>query len=122
MTKPRKRPRPQVPPLSDEEAQALIKRVEDATYEFTGTFDELESAIGMFFLGRLAGWKVIVLIHNKRTIRKYEKILGIEIRKEFEPEGPFAYKSLGLDITKKLQTFWKAVSGEVPLKERRELA
>ncbi len=121
MTKPRKPPRPHVRPLTDEEAQALLKRVEDAAYKFKGPFDELESAVGMFFLGRLFGWRLIVLIHNKRTIRKYEDILGIDIRKEFDPEGPFIDKSVGMDIVNGLKSFWKAVSGEVPVEGRREL-
>lgn len=120
MSKPRKPVH--FPPLSPKEAQDLIKRVEDATKEFKGQFDELESAVGMFMIGRLVGWKVLVLIHNKRTIRKYEEILGgINIREDFPEEGPLAHKSLGLEIVKKLGNFWKAVSGEQKLPERRVL-
>ena len=122
MTKPRKRARPKVEPISDEQAQALIKKVEDCVYSFTGNFDELESAIGMLFIGPLVGWRILVLIHNKRTIRRYEEILGINIRKDFQPEGPFTYKSLGYEVVQKLQKFWKAVSGEIVVENRRNLA
>lgn len=122
MGKPRKRPRPKVDPVADEQAQAILKKVQDSVYQFTGSFDELESAIGMLFLGPLIGWKVLVLIHNKRTIRRYEEILGINIREAFPPEGPYTYKSLGYELVQKLQKFWKAVSGEVPVENRRELA
>jgi len=122
MSKSRKRPRPKVDPLTDEQAQALLKCVEDSAYEFVGPFEELESALGMLFLGRLVGWKVLVLIHNKRTIRKYEEILGINIREAFEPEGPFSYKSVGYEVVQKLQKFWKGVSGEIAVDNRRELA
>lgn len=122
MTKPRKRPRPHIAPLTNEQAQALLKLVEDRSYEFVGNFDELESAMGMLFLGPLIGWKVLVLIHNKRTIRKYEEILGINIREAFPPEGPFTYKSLGYEVVQKLQKFWKGVSGEIAVEGRRELA
>ena len=122
MAKSGKRPRPHVAPLSNEDAQVLLKWIEDSVYQFSGSFEELESAIGMFFLGRFFGWKILVLIHNKRTIRKYEQILDIDIRKEFPEEGPFASKSVGLAVTKKLQAFWKAVSGEVPIEGRRELS
>ncbi len=120
MTKPRKRP--PIPEMSPEEAQALVARIDKTIVDFKGSFDDLESAIGMYFLGRLVGWKVLVLIHNKRTIRKYEEILGISIREEFEEEGPFAYKSIGLEVAKKIGNFWKAVSGEVKVEHRRELA
>ena len=61
-----------------------------AIAQFKGQFDELEAALGMLHLGDHIGWKPLVLIHNKRTIRKYEEILGIEIREFFPPEGPSA--------------------------------
>jgi len=110
-----------IPALSEADAHRLVRKVDEAIKAFDGQFDELESAIGMYFLGRLVGWKVLVLIHNKRTIKKYEEILGIEIRKEFLEEGPFVEKSVGYQITKKLNTFWKAVAGEVKLEHRRDL-
>jgi hypothetical protein len=110
-----------VPAVPPEEAQRTVRLVDEAIKRFQGNFDELESAVGMYFLGRLVGWKVLVLIHNKRTIKKYEQILGISIREEFPEEGPFVEKSLGYEIVQKVNNFWKAVAGEVPLKERREL-
>jgi hypothetical protein len=120
MAKPRKPVH--IPPLSAKEAQDIIKRIEDATKEYVGTFDELESAIGMYMIGRLVGWRVLVLIHNKRTIRRYQEILGdINIREIFPEEGPLAHKSIGLEFVKKLGNFWKAVSGEIKVEDRREL-
>jgi|SRR5882672_9241254 len=112
-----------IPPLNPKEAADLVKQIERAAIDFEGQFDELESALGMLMIGRLVGWKVLVLIHNKRTIRHYEEILGgINIREVFPEEGPLAHKSLGLEIVKKVGNFWKAVSGEVKIDERRELA
>ena len=88
-----------------------IERKAFASYR--GTFDELEAAIGMLHIGDHTGWKPLVLIHNKRTIRKYEEILGITIREFFPEEGPSATRSIGYNIAKKIGNFWKAVSGEV---------
>lgn len=99
----------------------MVRLVDTAIKEFDGQLDELESAIGMYFLGRLVGWKVIVLIHNKRTIRKYEEILGIKIRETFEAEGPFVEKSVGYQLVKKANAFWKAVTGTVTVDRRRDL-
>jgi hypothetical protein len=111
-----------IPPLAAKQAQDMMKRVEESTKEYVGTFDELESALGMYMIGRLVGWRVLVLIHNKRTIRRYEEILGgINIREEFPKEGPLAHKSVALEVVKKLGNFWKAVSGEVKIDERRTL-
>lgn len=109
-------------PTSSEEAEDLIKIVNRASVKYTGLIDELEKAIGMLFVGRQVGWKVLVLVHNKRTIRKYEDILGIKVREFFPEEGPLTRKSLGYKMAEKLGSFWKAVSGEVKIENRRELS
>jgi hypothetical protein len=115
------RKRIQVPIPTPEDAQDVLKRLIQVTREYRGTFDELESALGMYMIGPLVGWKVLVLIHNKRTIKKYEEILGIKVREAFPPEGPLAHKSVALELVKKIGNFWKAVSGEEKLPDRREL-
>jgi hypothetical protein len=113
--------RVQVRPLSESEAAALMKRADEIAKEFVGQFDELEAALGMMLLGRLVGWKVLALIHNKRTIRKYEEILGINIREVFDEEGPLTHKSQAYMLVKKLGQYWKAVSGDQKVPNRREL-
>jgi hypothetical protein len=110
-----------IPTVSEADAHELIRKVDVAIKEFEGDFGDLESAIGMYLLGRQVGWKVLVLIHNKRTIKKYEEIMKINIREEFEETGPFTHKSLGYAIAQKINAFWKAVSGEVSLEHRRDL-
>ena len=116
-----RKPRPKIAPLGDKETELLMKRIDDSTYEFQGLFEELESALGMLVLGRLVGWKVLLIIHNRRTIAKYEKILGIDIREEFPEEGPHAYKSLGYTLAVKAKEFWKVTTGNYKIKERRDL-
>ena len=121
MPKTTKPPRP-IPLVDVNDAHALVKRLDETIARFHGQIDELESAVGMFMIGRLIGWKLLFIIHNKRTIRKYEEILGINVREEFQEEGPFADKSVALNLIKKLGGFWKAVSGEhkdEELKEKR---
>lgn len=98
----------------------------EAIARFHGQIDELEAALGMLHLLDHVGWKPLVLVHNKRTIRKYEEILGIIIREFFPEEGPSAERALGYRIAKKIGNFWKAVSGDIKSEElkaqRRELA
>lgn len=112
--------------LSETEILQLNETERDALARFEGQFEELEAALGMLHLGHHVGWKPLVLIHNKRTIRKYEEILGINIREFFPEEGPSADRSMGYVIAKKLGNFWKAVSGELKddelKKNRRELS
>lgn len=96
-------------PEQKEQIEQIEKR---AIIQFTGMLDELESALGMLRIGHHMGWKVLYMIHSKRTIRKYEEILDIKIRDIFPDEGPSAARSAGLDIAKKFSNFWKVVSGE----------
>jgi hypothetical protein len=60
-----------------------------------------------------------VIIHNKRTIRKYEEILGINIREEFPEEGPDCMRPNGYRAAKVVDNFWKAVSGDKRIEGRR---
>jgi hypothetical protein len=110
-----------IPSVSPEETHRIVRLVDESLKRFHGQIDELEGAIGMYFVGRQMGWRVLVLIHNKRTIKKYEDILGIKIREEFDETGPFTEKSQGYRIAQKLNAFWKAVSGEVSVDHRRDL-
>jgi hypothetical protein len=111
--------------LTDEQVLLLHKIEKEALARFSGSIEEYEAAVGMLHLGHHVGWKPLVLIHNKRTIRKYEEILDINIRDLFPEEGPSADRSMGYVIAKKLGNFWKAVSGELKddelKKSRREL-
>lgn len=113
-------------PFSQDRVEQLHKIERNAFARFQGQFDELEAALGMLHLGDHLGWKPLVLIHNKRTIKKYEEILAINIREFFPEEGPSVDRSRGYRIAKQIGNFWKAVSGEVKNDElkaqRRELA
>ena len=95
-----------------EEIEQIEKR---AIIQFTGALDELESALGMLRIGHHMGWKVLYMVHSKKTIRKYEEILDIKIRDIFPDEGPSASRSIGLSISKKFSNFWKVVSGEIEM-------
>ena len=105
----------------DERSLELVFIAQKASQSFAGQIDELQKAIGMLMTGDLFGWRVLILVHNKRTIRKYEEILGIEVKEFFPEEGPYAHRSVGYSIAKKVGNFWKAVSGDVPIDNRREI-
>ena len=88
---------------------------------FSGSLEELEKAIGMLIVGYHFGWKVLMLVHSKRTIRKYEKILDIDIKEYFPAEGKSARRSMGLDLAKQIGNFWQVVSGDIKVDNRREI-
>lgn len=102
-------------------SEELIRVIHDAVNRFSGNSDELEKAIGMLMLGDYFGWKVLVLIHNKRTVRKYEEILGINVREFFAEEGPVAGRSIGYSLALTIGSFWKVVSGDISIEHRRDM-
>ena len=80
-------------PFDKKRIEQLHEIEREAFARFSGQFDELEAAFGLLHLGDHLGWKPLVLIHNKRTIKKYEEILDINIREFFPPEGPSEARS-----------------------------
>ena len=107
------------PPRTSDEALRFTSVIESAVDRFTGDLPVLESAIGMYALGRSFGWKVLYIIHSKATIRKYEAILDIRVRDEFPEVGIDAERSYGFRVVKQISNFWKAVSGEELVPDRR---
>ena len=105
--------------LSDKK---FIEITDSAIKDFHGFADDLAKAIGMLATARYYGWKPMLLIHNKKTIKKYEKILGIEL-KDLVPEvGELAKNSLAWRAVQKVDNFWKAVKGEIPGIRSREIS
>ena len=98
--------------FSTKDLRRLDEIQQAAIANFSGDLGELESALGMLFLGHQYGWKVIHIVHSKATVRKYEDILGIKVREEFREEGPSAMRSNGFRLVQKVSNFWKAASGE----------
>lgn len=115
-----KRPEPKTANVSAEEAKRRHDVMDQAIRNFRGQLDELESALGMYMIGRHLGWKPLYIIHSKRTVAKYEAILGIDVREEFEPETEDSRRSIGFLAVQKISNFWKAVSGEEKLPVERE--
>lgn len=107
--------------LSIEELIKLQDIELEATARFNGMADELESALGFLKLGVQLGWKPMALIHSKRTFKKYEEILGIDARTFFPEDTPAASRSKGYTIAKTLTNFWKVVSGDIKIENRRDL-
>ncbi|MGB5325356.1 MAG: hypothetical protein WBN40_08040 [Pseudomonadales bacterium] len=107
--------------MSDEEKVAAFDKAGFAVANFSGSLEELEKALGMLMIGYHFGWKVLLLVHSKRTIRKYEKILDIDIKEFFPDEGRSARRSMGLDLAKQIGNFWQVVSGDIKVDNRRDI-
>ena len=107
------------PTPTPEEAARIVEVTQKAIGNFRGDLGDLESAIGMFIIGRHYGWKVLYIIHSKKTIRKYEEILDIAVRTEFNEVGADASRSNGYRLLETVSNFWKAISGGQPIPDRR---
>lgn len=118
---PKAKPHREAPLVKPQDAAELVAWLDDITVNYQGDIGDLEAAVGMLMFGRIVGWRVIVLIHNKKTIRKYEQILGdINIREVLPETTEFSEKSVAYTLVKKLGNFWKAVNGEEKDEELRE--
>ena len=105
-----------------ERTAKLAEIVNDAIDRFSGPFDELEKALGMLIIGDYVGWKVLVLIHSKSTLKKYEAILGVSVREFFPEVGQIAERSNGYRLAMQVNKFWKVVSGDESVPDRREFS
>jgi hypothetical protein len=104
-----------VPPkdLAHMDEQDLVAHLDARTRAFKGDLTQLERAVGALIVGRKFGWKPMLLMHDRKTIEKYEKILDVDF-KTLPEEGECANKSIGWIAAKKVASFWKAVKGEYP--------
>lgn len=100
------------PPVTSEQAVERYALMERAIRRDEYQIDELESALGMYMVGFHFGWKVLHIVHSKKTIAKYEALLGIKIREVFPEYGPDAERTNAYKIATAVSNFWKAVSGE----------
>lgn len=104
--------------VSSKRQKELLTVEKHAVSGFRGHVSELSSALGMLRLGDQLGWRSLVLIHSKKTIRKYEEILGITVREFFPETGPMAERHLGYVLACRFSNFWKVVSGEEKVEGR----
>lgn len=102
-----RRPPPDLPP--SDQIEPLISH---AISNFKGNASELESAIGMYFMGHAFGWRVMYMVHSIATVRKYERILGIVAKDEFPEVTPHSDRSMAFRVGRSVSNFWKAVKGE----------
>lgn len=108
----RSRKPPRTPQATPKEAQERYELMDAAIRRSGFQINELESALGLYMIGFHFGWKVLHLVHSKRTIARCEEILGIKVTEVFEPIGPDADRTNAFKIISAASNFWKAVSGE----------
>ena len=105
--------------LDEADEQTILQHLS----EYRGIGTTMESALGALIIGQYFGWRVLKLLHNPATYRKYEKVLGVEFKKvcpEITELGK--KKSIGYAITEKLGSFWAVVMGKRKVPEKGMIA
>jgi len=108
--------------LTPEQEEQLRKIEAETIADFQGDLCQLEAALGMLRMGHHYGWKVLYIIHSKKTIRTYEEILKIRIRDVFDETGPSSYRSIGFHIAQMYSNFWKVAGGDIKIPRRKDAA
>lgn len=101
--------------LNEATEQKILQQMD----AFRGNGTLLESALGALVVGQYFGWRVLKLLHNPATYRRYEKTLGIEF-KDVCPEITELgkKKSIGYAVTEKLGSFWAVIMGRRKVPEK----
>jgi hypothetical protein len=98
----------------------LVEIIKDACTRFQGNCAVLESAIGALCWGRVVGWHGVRVMHSSRTMRAYEKILGVKFREVLPPTTDHSERLAGIRMAKSLGKFWQVITaGMVPADEGR---
>ena len=105
--------------MTPDELRDIKKMIDKATADFKGDITELEAAIGLLFVSEHMGWKPMLLVHDPRTVKKYEDHLRLGDRNfsyrtpGLLPEvGPKAMKLNAWRLVQKGLNFWRAVRGQ----------
>ncbi|MBS0299028.1 MAG: hypothetical protein JSR32_03680 [Proteobacteria bacterium] len=101
------------------EHNQLMQIAQTAVLNYSGDIDVLSSALGMLFTGHYYGWRFLYIVYLKRTVRKYEKVLNIKVTEYFELTGSLSHRSAGLIEANKHSNFWKCVSGDIQIPNRK---
>ena len=96
----------------------LKSQLENAVKNFQGNGTTLESALGAVLMGQMFGWRVLKMIHNPTTYRKYEKILGLKFRDISKEETALSKRNVGMKAADKLKAFWEVVRGTQQVKDK----
>ena len=106
------KPLSKTPATTSAEIQERYAVMDRAIRQGGFQIDELESALGMYMVGFHYGWRILYLVHTKKTIRKYETLLGIKVAEAFPEYGPDVERTNAHKVLQVASNFWKVVSGD----------
>lgn len=87
--------------------------VDLAVKNFSGMSDKLSAALGALALGEYLGWRGLLFVHDRRTLRGFEEILGFAFKDALPEQTEYTERLLGYRIADKLGKFWAVVKNEI---------
>lgn len=99
------------------EFQQIIK---NAFEDYAGDITVFESAVGTLFLGFMVGWRPLLIIHNTATVKRYERLLGVNFRELMPETTPISDRSRGFAFAQQVGNYWDAVRGTLRVDGRQE--
>lgn len=89
--------------------------VDQAVKNFSGMSDNLSSALGALAMGHYVGWRGLLFVHTRPTIKRYEEILGMDFKEVLPERTDQTERLLGIRLADQLNKFWALVKGEIPI-------
>ena len=90
----------------------LEVKIVESISNYRGLGTTLESALGALVVGQHFGWRVLKMLHNPSTYRKYEQILGVSFQEVCPERTKLTKKSMGVKAADKLESFWAVARGK----------
>lgn len=86
--------------------EQLDSHVNNLMITFHGDLSDLYSAVGALNLGKVYGWRVLKIIINPITYRKYEKILCLSFKDVLSETTDYSYRSYGYKMAMEIGKYW----------------
>lgn len=91
--------------------------IDQAVRQYSGMSDTLSSALGALAMGHYVGWRGLLMVHNRQTVRRYEEILGVKFSEIMPERTDQTDRLLGIRIADQLGKFWAVVKSEIRIPE-----
>jgi hypothetical protein len=101
-----------------DEFQITIK---ESFRQYKGDLRVFASAVGAFYLGMMLGWRPLMIIHNPKTFKRYEKILNMSFRDVMPETTDLSDRNYGYRAVQNAGNYWDVVRGMAPVERRHEL-
>lgn len=105
--------------LTDKE---LAKEIDRVIRDFHGQSNDLGNALGAFMLGKYYGWKPIMLMYSRASIRKYEKILGMNFKERLPEEGELVHKLKAYRFLRDTKAYWDTIRSGKKVKDSKVIS